>query len=155
LGFSEVEEAFMHFQFEVAPPTPATVLIPSARPPSEGTIEVLRKLLEVQTEQLNLMKLAQASGDNLSRWRGLLGRWNNEFPSLGDQCREILPHLERGYLRLIDDLARQLTHEENDGIDNDFSLNEFLDRYGMRLSQLGTILSLVGTLADAGTPRET
>jgi hypothetical protein len=33
-------------------------------------------------------------------------------------------------------------------------LQDFLDRYGMRLAQLGTILNLVGPLAEAGNQSE-
>ena len=39
-------------------------------------------------------------------------------------------------------------------IDNDFALQEFLDRYGMRLAQLGTILNLVAPLAECSTQGE-
>ena len=36
------------------------------------------------------------------------------------------------------------------GLDTDFALQDFLDRYGMRLGQLGTIINLVAPLAEAG-----
>jgi hypothetical protein len=111
-------------------------------------------LVEIQTEQLQLARQSQVHHDHLARWRALLGRWQGEFPEMYRRCKEILPSLERAYLRLISDLADQLNNEneECDGIDNDFALNEFLDRYGVRLSQLGTILGLIGTLADARPP---
>ena len=140
----------MHFQFAVAPPTPGGPLILQESPKPEGAVELLRKILEVQSEQLRLMRIAQANNDHLARWRTLLGRWQGDFPQMGKQCREIVPHLEKTYLRLIQELSDQLHDEDSEGIENDFSLNEFLDRYGVRLSQLGTILSLIGTLADAG-----
>ena len=38
----------------------------------------------------------------------------------------------------------------DDPPDNDFALQEFLDRYGMRLAQLGTIINLVAPLAEVG-----
>ena len=36
-----------------------------------------------------------------------------------------------------------------DAIDNEFTLGEFLDRYGMKINQLGTILSLVTPVAES------
>ena len=69
-------------------------------------------------------------------------------------CRRVLPTLERCYGQLNIELTNNLNDQGSDALDNDFALQEFLDRYGMRLAQLGTILNLVGLLADAGTPGE-
>ena len=68
-------------------------------------------------------------------------------------CRKAMPHLERCYGRLITELTEKL-NDDNDSVDNDFALQEFLDRYGMRLAQLGTILNLVAPLAEAGPQGE-
>ena len=46
-------------------------------------------------------------------------------------------------------MTRRLTDEDAEGIDDEFSLGEFLDRYGMRLAQLGNVLNVLGPLADA------
>ena len=50
---------------------------------------------------------------------------------------------------MIHDLTDRLNEDEH-GLENEFTLQEFLDRYGMRLAQLGTILNLVAPLAEAG-----
>jgi hypothetical protein len=144
----------MHFQFEVAPPTPRQrVEAPNTEPPPMERL--LAQILDVQVDQLVCMRQQMANQDAMARWRNLLNRWHEEFPGMSESCREVLPHIERGYLRLVDDLTQQFRNEDMDGIDNDFALNEFLDRYGMRLAQLGTILNLVGTLADAGITEST
>ena len=52
------------------------------------------------------------------------------------------------------DLGAQLREEGDDALDTDFALQEFLDRYGTRLAQLGTILNLVAPLAEACPPPE-
>lgn len=145
----------MHFQFEVAPPTPAVPHSPKVIPSPEASVELLAKLVELQTQQLALMRAAQANQDHLARWRALLGRWQDDFPGMARRCKAILPPLERAYLELIGELAERLNTEESDGIESEFGLNEFLDRYGVRLSQLGTILGLIGTLADAGATDST
>jgi hypothetical protein len=130
---------------------------PPAAPPSTSNPEVadlLRQILEVQREQLNYQRTAAAAHDAGARWRAFLARWQNEFPDLADSCRKALPHLERCYGQLIRDLTEKLTSDEESGLDNDFALQEFLDRYGMRLAQLGTILNLVAPLAEAAPPPE-
>jgi hypothetical protein len=141
----------MHFQFIVAPPTPA--LTPPAAPTTEATAELLRQILDIQREQLTLMQTASASGsdNNLARWRNFFGRWQEEFPGLPVSLREILPTIERAYLRLMDEMVHHLKDEQNNGLDDDFSLSEFLDRYAIRASQIGTILNLVGQMAEIRT----
>ncbi|MGE3807579.1 MAG: hypothetical protein AB7K24_23185 [Gemmataceae bacterium] len=113
---------------------------------SENT-ELLRQILEIQKQQLQMMQAQAAAHDNVSRWRAFLGRWREDFPDLAEACRDILPHLEKSYGSLLDDLTDQL--RDNGAPDNEIALQEFLDRFGMRLAQLGTILNLVGPLAEA------
>jgi hypothetical protein len=48
-------------------------------------------------------------------------------------------------------LTEKLT-DDPDAIDNEFTLGEFLDRYGMKLNQLGTILNMVTPLAENAPP---
>ncbi len=140
----------MNFQIDVTSTTPAAAgepPVPAA--PSTETLEVLRQMLEVQREQLAYQRAAAQAHDMSSRWRAFLTRWKEEFPGLSESCRKALPALERSYGQLIVELTDHLNAEDSD-LENDFALQEFLDRYGMRLAQLGTILNLVGPLADAG-----
>ena len=144
----------MNFQIDVSSSLPGT---PPAEPPaapSHGseTVELLRQILEVQREQLAYQRAAAAAHDMTARWRAFLARWQGEFPDLSEGCRKAMPHLERCYGQLIADLTVRLNDEE--GVDNDFALQEFLDRYGMRLAQLGTIINLVAPLAEAGPQNE-
>jgi hypothetical protein len=134
----------MNFQFVGSPPPLPDEPIPV--PPSETT-ELLRQMVELQKEQLAMYRASSAAHDHASRWRAFLARWQEDFPDLPESCRHAVPILERAYITLIAELADHIQH--NGSLDNEFTLGEFLDRYGMRLSQLGTILSLVAPLADA------
>jgi hypothetical protein len=138
----------MHFQFEVTPVTPVPLPEPS---PAAAQVEILRQMLDVQKEQL---KQLRASHDMGGRWRAFLNRWQDEFPDLSVACRKALPAIERAYGKLMADLTETVCQEDGDALDTDFALQEFLDRYGMRLAQLGTILNLVGPLAEAGSQGE-
>src|SRR5262249_60612027 len=111
---------------------------PPHHPASSEVVELLRQLLEVQREQLSYQRNAAAAHDMTARWRAFLSRWNNEFPGLSDACRRVLPMLEKCYGQMINDLTERISEE--DALDSDFAVQEFLDRYGMRLAQLGTIL---------------
>ena len=142
-----------YFQIDVSSAAlPASAEAPPALPSSEA-VDLLRQLLDVQREQLVLQRAAAAAHDNTARWKAFLARWQQEFPDLGEGCRKALPLLERTYGRLITELTARLG-DEDDALENDFGLQEFLDRYGMRLAQLGTILNLVAPLAEAGSQNE-
>jgi hypothetical protein len=148
--------AVMQFQIDVTSTSaPHPVADPSASPSSSEAVDLLRQLIEVQREQLSYQKAALQAHDTSARWRSFLSRWKEDFPDLSEACRQALPTLERSYGQLIVELTGHLNEQDNDALDNDFALQEFLDRYGMRLAQLGTILNLVGPLADAGTGGET
>ncbi len=144
----------MNFQIDVSPALAAPPADPPAAPAAvPETVDLLRQILEVQREQLAYQRAAAAAHDMAARWRAYLARWQQEFPGLSEGCRKAMPHLERCYGQLIHDLTDRLNDEDN-ALDNDFALQEFLDRYGMRLAQLGTILNLVAPLAEAGAPGE-
>lgn len=145
----------MNFQIDVSSAllTPAAETAPPSAAALPETVDLLRQILEVQREQLAYQRAAAAAHDMTARWRAYLGRWQQEFPDLADGCRKAMPLLERSYGHLIQELSVKLSEDAFD-LENEFSLQEFLDRYGMRLAQLGTILNLVAPLAEAGAQSE-
>src|SRR5215471_5457403 len=144
----------MQFQIDVSSTSPPRAADPSPPPSSADTVDLLRQILEVQREQLAYQKAALQAHDMAARWRSFLSRWKEEFPSLSDACRRALPALERCYGQLIVELTGHLHDQGNDALDNDFALQEFLDRYGMRLAQLGFILMLRGPPGAALSPTQ-
>jgi hypothetical protein len=140
----------MNFSIDVSSSLPKAPVEPPPSPqtPAPEVVDLLRQLLEVQREQLAYQRAAAAARDHTARGRAALSRWREEFPDLSDGCRRAMPHLERCYGQMITDLTERIGEE--DSLDNDFAVQEFLDRYGMRLAQLGTILNLVAPLAEAG-----
>ena len=123
-------------------PTP----MPSGLPPTAAEMtDLLRLILDVQREQVAVLKAQQASQDNLSRWRAFLNRWSGEFPEVGGACRESLPALERTYLILLRELTDRVKEIGTD-LEDEFMLGEFLDRYGIRVTQLGNIISSISPI---------
>jgi hypothetical protein len=122
--------------------------------------DLLRQLVALQQEQVSVLKAQQqaqqaqqASQDGNARWRSFLSRWDAEFPGIGGACKQALPMLERAYLGLIRELTDKLAADP-DALSDEFLLSEFLDRYGMRLGQLGNLLGQLAPLADASTPTD-
>lgn len=141
----------MQFQFDMsgsnmpAPQTPVD---------AAGLAGILQQMLEVQKQQLAHLQTLVSAHDGAARWRAFLARWRQDFPELADACRQAIPTLERTYSKLISELTDQLGPNGGDTLESDFVLQEFLDRYGMRLTQLGTLLNMVAPLADASSPSE-
>lgn len=141
----------MQFPFEssLAATPPRTAEASAAE-----SADLLRQILEVQREQLNYLRASAAAHDTSNRWRAFLARWHEDFPNLSEACKRTIPLLEKTYGKMIVDLTEHLAQDEDsDPLDTDFALQEFLDRFGMRLAQLGTILNLVAPLAEAGPPQ--
>jgi hypothetical protein len=141
----------MNFQMDVTPTVPTDIVPPAPVESSSEVVSLLKQILEVQREQLAFLRAAH---DASSRWRAFVARWRDDFPGLASSCREAMPQLERSYGALIAELGEHLREQGTEGLDTDFSLQEFLDRYGMRLAQLGTILNIVAPLAEASSQGE-
>jgi hypothetical protein len=145
----------MHYQIDVSSSLSPAPIEPPPAPSAAApdAVELLRQLLEVQKEQLTYQRAAAAAHDMTARWKAFLARWQEEFPGLPEACRKALPLLERCYGRMIAELTERV-NDAGDDLENDFTVQEFLDRYGMRLAQLGTILNLVAPLSEAGPAGE-
>lgn len=143
----------MNFHFEVAQQAQAEAVESTPGEPAATSVELLKQLLDVQREQLQMARNMAAAHDTQARWRQVLSRWTDDFPGLPETCKHVLPTLERAYIELIAELTSRLRDGE-ESIDNEFALAEFLDRYGMRLGQLGTLLSVVGPLAEVAAAQE-
>ena len=136
----------MNAPIYVTPPPP--LVMPEPPPGMLEIADLLRQSVELQKDQLALLRAQQAAQDNTSRWRAFLARWAGEFPEAGGACKQSLPVLERAYLELIRELTNRLK-EIGDSLDDEFVMGEFLDRYGMRIGQLGSMINQLGPLADA------
>ncbi|MDD3470675.1 MAG: hypothetical protein PHE53_11965 [Thermoguttaceae bacterium] len=118
-----------------------------------GTAEMvllLRQLVISQnrTNQL-LAELLQVTIAPQQQRAKELALWKSEHPELAQSCREsvdALLKIQRGYLETM-------TMEVQDGEetlnDSEFMFNEFLDRFGPRISYLNSMLQLFGQLSAA------
>lgn len=143
----------MYFQFDMTPVVFSSPPPPPSPPPDEAT-DLLRRMVEIQQEQLAHLRFLVAAQDAGARWRAFLGRWRRDFPGLSEGCRQAVPVLEHTYGKQIEELTEYLAQNGPDALDTDFGLQDFLDRFGMRLAQLGTLLNLVASLAEPGPPSE-
>jgi hypothetical protein len=145
-------EGGMHSSFDITSinTTPSN---PNA-PMGETIAYLLQQILDIQQKQLAQLQATAAAQDAGARWRNLVAKWKEDFPDLPAGCKQVLPILERAYGSIVATLVDELTQNEEDGLNNDFTMQDFIDRYGMKLGQLGNILNLVGPLAETLPPNE-
>ncbi len=62
--------------------------------------------------------------------------------------------MEKAYVGLLVAMAEETADQGDDALDNDFSVQDFLDRYGMRVGQMSHLLSVLGPLAEAAAQNE-
>jgi hypothetical protein len=143
----------MNAPLYVAPHMPMP--LPDPAPGNRDVVELLRQMVAVQQEQVALLKAQLANQDSGARWRAFLGRWEQEFPTIASACKQALPALERTYLALIRDLTDRVNSADTGDLEDEFVLTEFLDRFGIRVGQLGNILSQLAPLAEAAPAEPT
>jgi hypothetical protein len=57
--------------------------------------------------------------------------------------------MEKTFVQMLVNMIEELTDKGDDALDNEFAVQEFLDRYGQKLGQLSHLLSILGPLSDA------
>ena len=95
-----------------------------------------------------------AAQDNLGRWRQLLGRWQNEYPEFAGQCKKAYTAMEKAYVQVLARMVEELSAQDDDAFDSEFAVQEFIDRYGMKVGQLSHLMSIVGPLSEAAHQQE-
>ncbi len=114
--------------------------------------DLQRQAIDLQKHQLHVAQAIYAQHDSSPKWKSLLARWSDDFPTIGRDCKRVLPMVERAYLNLMKEVTDRLEDADVDELENDFTLGEFLDRYSSRLAQLAGIINQLTPLADNAPP---
>lgn len=144
----------MHYQINVtqgisgSPPSPN----PTVTNPAE-LASLLQQILEVNRDQAGILRALAGAQDQTNRWRSFLQRWEQPLPELGTNCRQALPILEGVFARSIQEITDRLVRDGEE-LENEFYLQEFLDRFGNRITQLATLMNMVGPLAEASNSKD-
>lgn len=143
----------MHYhQINVTPAVPTGRAEVYASPAIQESIGLMRQLVELGKEQHQCLRVLISNQDQSARWKAFLGRHAENLPALGESCKRALPQLEKALGHMVLELTEKI-HDESDCIEEEFFLQEFLDRYGTRLNQISTLMNLVGPIADACPPK--
>ena len=148
------------YRMEVSPtghtaPTPAVnpsdepiALLQALISLQSQTLETQKQILQNQTQQLELAReAAQIAREQRARVMSELERWQTGHESVLDQCRDSLAQLEQVHASLMEDLVDHVSDNQENLLDSDFALTDFVDRFGPRLAHLNTMLAVLRPLA--------
>ncbi len=112
------------------------------------TLDMLRQGFELQRQQLEFTReMVQVSREQRSRQGAELERWQSGHEHVIEACRETLGRLEQVHAALMGDMANYVEENHENLLEGDFSLSDFVDRFGPRLAHLNTMLAVLRPLA--------
>jgi multidrug efflux pump subunit AcrA (membrane-fusion protein) len=119
------------------------------------TLEVQRQQLEMQRQQLEISReLLQVNREQRARQGSELERWQAGHEPILETCKETLGKLEQVHAALMSELANYVDDNHENLLEGDFSLSDFVDRFGPRLAHLNTMLAVLRPLAAANRKTE-
>ncbi len=111
-------------------------------------LEVQRQTFEVERQQLELAREAAAiARDQRTRQIAELERWQSSHEDVVDDCKEALSQLESVHASLMREMTDFIAENHENLREGDFSLTDFVDRFGPRLAHLNTMLAILRPLA--------
>jgi hypothetical protein len=110
-------------------------------------IGLLRQLVLGQERQRKLLEELVQHTSAVQRQRTAeLGQWRQANPSLSRRCRIAAETLARVQNEFLHNLTTEVAATEDNLLDGEFMLNEFVDRYGPRLAHLNGVLQVLAQL---------
>jgi hypothetical protein len=114
---------------------------------------LLRQLLAGQDRQNELLEeLIGQVGLNQRQRATELGQWKQANPRLARNCRKAAEALSKVQTEFLDSLTRVVGENYDNLVEGDFTLNEFVDRFGPRMAHLNGILQVLSQLGATPNP---
>lgn len=109
---------------------------------------VLREILTQERLQTEILKQVVNALSMPQRQRMMeLQTWRQQHPQLAEDCRQMLKVFSNVqseyYARMLEEMSMDAENIQY----NDFSFNDFVDRFGPRLAHLNGILQMLSQLA--------
>lgn len=114
--------------------------------------ELIKQLLAATQAQNNLLqRLATTLTEGQTLRNQQLQAWQQANPQIVAACQSAVPILSEIQSKFLADLTEELNSSGEQILDNQYSFNEFVDRFGQRLAHLNAMFQVV-TQFGAATP---
>ena len=115
---------------------------------SEATLTLLHQILISQQRQNQLLEqLVQATVGPQKQRNNELQQWKDANPKLASSCRRAAEILSKVQGEFLQQLTVEVEDEEENLLEGEFVLSEFVDRYGPRLAHLNGVLQVLAQLS--------
>ena len=131
----------------------------SSEAPESGdriAVDLLRQLVIGQQQQNKILdQLCQQNAAMQQQRANELQQWKSANPELAKSCREAAETLSRVQTQFLDNLTDEISFHEENLLEGEFMMNEFVDRFGPRLAHLNGVLQVLAQLgASDSTPQQ-
>lgn len=126
----------------------------AATPPTDAglgptMVELLKQLVAGQQRQNQLLEQLVEHSTAAAKQRATeLGQWKDAHPELSRACRVAAETLGRVQGQFLQQLTEEVVDNEDNLLDGEFMLNEFVDRFGPRLAHLNGLLQVLAQLSS-------
>lgn len=83
-----------------------------------------------------------------------LHNWKEQNPKLAKNCKAAADTLVKVQTHMLKTITGEVIMADEDLVDSDFMLNEFVDRFGPRLAHLNGILQVLAQLGSTSATEE-
>ncbi|WP_425394921.1 hypothetical protein [Aeoliella sp.] len=123
---------------------------------NEEQVELLREVLAAQDRTNELLEELLGTMAAAQKQRNQeLNQWKKANPDLADGCREAAEVLSKVQVEYLDRLTEEVSDSQEDLVEGEFMLNEFIDRYGPRLAHLNGVIQVLAQLGANGAQNTT
>ncbi|MFO0884721.1 MAG: hypothetical protein U0894_11140 [Pirellulales bacterium] len=100
---------------------------------NELIVALLRQMVENQKRELKILEDISAHLSNAQKQRqSELALWKEANPVLANNCRVATETLAKVQTQFLQSLTEDVAFNEENLVDSDYMLNDFVDRYGPR-----------------------
>jgi len=117
-------------------------------------VALMRQLVIAQERQNQLLEQLIQTNVNAQKQRASeLQQWKDANPKLARACRRAAESLSRVQAQFLESITDEVEANEEDLLDGEFVLSEFVDRFGPRLAHLNGVLQVLAQLGT-GVPSQ-
>ena len=81
-----------------------------------------------------------------------MSNWKEQNPKLSKNCKTAAETLVKVQTQMLNTITGDVIMSDEDLIDSDFMLNEFVDRFGPRLAHLNGVIQVLAQLSSVPNP---
>jgi hypothetical protein len=112
--------------------------------------ELLREVLAAQDRTNEILEeLVNIMATSHKQRLQELHQWKNANPRLANSCREAAEALSRVQVEYLERMTEEINDTAEDMTYGEFTLNEFVDRFGPRLAHLNGVIQVLAQLSSA------